>query len=201
LAAELPLEGRSLAGLIRFLYHQYGSRHGLERRFWGDKSTPGEFLYLHKLALVFPRARYVHIVRDGRDCVASSVRAGFFEGSYYQAAYAWRDNVRFCRRFGRARSGHFLQLRYEDLVSSPAEEVTRLCRFLGIEPVDSMFEHHNLVGKTAPDVCGIEHHENVRRPISKDSLGKWRSELPVPALGMVSRIVHPEMKLYGYSLQ
>ena len=201
LTAELPLEERSLAALIRVLYLEYGSRHGLDKRFWGDKSTPGEYLYLNKLTLVFPKARYVHIVRDGRDCVASSVRAGFFEGSYYQAAYAWRDNVRFCRRFGRSRSERFLELRYEDLVSSPRVEVARLCRFLGIEPVDSMLEHHNLVGKTAPDVGGIDHHQNVRRPISKDSVGKWRSGLPAGALGIVSRIVGPELRVHGYSLR
>jgi hypothetical protein len=200
-AGDWPIENRSLAGLIRFVYMEYGARHSVHKRHWGDKSTPGEFRYLDKLALVFPGARYVHIVRDGRDCVASSIRAGFFEGDYYQAAYAWRDNVRVCRRFGRGRSAHFLELRYEDLVTSPAREVARLCRFLGIEPVDAMLEHHSLVQQTAPDVGGIGHHENVRRPISKESLGKWRTELPVSALDVVSRIVSPEMKQYGYSLR
>ena len=198
-AKALPTQDRSLAGLIEHLYGKYGETHAPGKSVWGDKSTPGDYHYLGKLSLVFPDARYVHIVRDGRDCVASSVRAGFFDNSYYTAAYAWRDNVHFCRRFGEQLGpDRFVQIRYEDLVSELRDALDGLCRFLGVEPSDAMLEHHRSVSSTTPDVERLGHHENVRRPISTSSLGKWRTQIPSSEIEVVSRIVDGEMRACGY---
>lgn len=199
-ATSLPPEARSLVALIDLLYAGYGETHAPGKRSWGDKSTPGNYDYLGKLSLVFPNALYVHIVRDGRDCVASCIRAGFFDESYYEAAYAWRDNVKACRRLGgHLAPGRFLEIRYEELVSSAPEAVARLCEFLRLTPVDSMLEPHRGSARAVPDVERVEHHANVRRPISTDSLGKWRSQLPSAQMGLVNRILGPELRACGYN--
>jgi len=197
-AKAIPHGKRSLAALLQLLYAEYGSKKAPGKRFWGDKTTPGGFHYIYKVALVFPEANYIHIVRDGRDCVTSSVRAGFFNKSYQEAAYAWQDNVRLCRRFGRSVGERFHELRYEDLVTSPRSQVERLCSFLRIEPASAMLEHQSLVQNSTPDVSAIGHHGNVRHPISTKRLGKWQAELPESERERVSKIVAPELAFYGY---
>ena len=143
-ALQLAPEQRSLGNLIGLIYRKYGAVHAPGKNVWGDKTTPGSFSYLGKLSRVFPHSAYVHIVRDGRDCVASSIKAGFFDKSYSVAAQAWVDNVRGCRKFGQRceSNGRFLELRYEDLIRMPAEIVRSLCDFLGLEYESSMLDHH-----------------------------------------------------------
>ncbi|MGI9628867.1 MAG: sulfotransferase family protein [Longimicrobiales bacterium] len=200
-ADRLPTEERSLARLVRLVYQQYQSHHAPNKARWGDKSTPGTFRHVSSVARLFPRAQFIHIVRDGRDCVSSCVRAGFYSGSYQKAAYAWRDNVRECYRLGRrlASGGRFHELKYEDLVESPADEAARLCEFLGFEAADSMLEHHRTVSDSVPDVLEIQHHENVRRPISTASRGRWRSEVPPDQLRGITRILGSQLRVHGYA--
>lgn len=199
-ALALAQEQRNLADLISLIYLRYGSEHAPGKQIWGDKTTPGSFDYLNKLSLVFPDAAYLHIVRDGRDCVASGVKAGFYNRNHIQAAKAWRDNVRICRRFGKRlqKSQRYLELRYEDLVAEPGEKIPALCSFLGIEVDQMMFEHHTGIGLQIPDVEAISHHRNITKPIFKSSIGRWKTEIPNDEQANVLRIVLPELAHYGY---
>jgi Sulfotransferase family len=57
-----------LAGSIACFFCAYAGRNGKER--WGDK-TPGYSMELPLLASLFPDARFVHLIRDGRDVALS----------------------------------------------------------------------------------------------------------------------------------
>ena len=198
-AEAVPQGERSLVGLLDLIYHQYGTRHFPGKTRWGDKTVPGNVVYLGKIDLVFPQARYIHIVRDGRDCVASAVNVGMFHKDFLYAAYGWKDTVRRCRRLApRLRAqGRFLEVRYEDLIVSPESVVSGLCRFLGLQPTDAMLRYS---GRTEhlPDVRVIAHHQKVGRPISRDSIGNWRHLIPEPVLPSVLRILRKELAAWGY---
>ncbi len=198
--ALAPLH-RSLAGIFGVLYSEYGRQHAPGKRRWGDKSTPGHFQYLNKLDYVFPDARFVHIIRDGRDSVLSCVRTGFYDGSYVKAAHAWTENVRACDRFGRrCGPGRFLSIRYEDLVDSPPLLIKHICGFLGIEFTPAMtsdiVDRRNLSG----DVIALPHHRNVLQPVSSASVGNWRSALPSQSQSVVTSIMRGELRSHGYEL-
>jgi hypothetical protein len=86
-----------------------------------------------------PHARFIHVVRDGRDVTCSLVRAGRGWGSAWapagveRAAEVWRDFVVASRGI-RELTEHYTEVRYEDLVGDdgPAE-VERLLAFCGVE--------------------------------------------------------------------
>lgn len=198
-AEAMPVTERTLANLIDLLYRTYGTLHAPGKTYWGDKSAGNSFS-LEKIDLVFPEARYVHIVRNGRDCIASIVKTEFFNGSYTQAAYAWKEHVRACRRFGRRihRQSRFFQLRYEDLVSEPEKEIEALCKFLALEPTEAMWEHHKRVAGNVADVLAIPHHKNVMQPIFRDSIGNWKEQLPQTELPTILSIMEKELAFFGY---
>jgi hypothetical protein len=109
----------------------------------GDK-TPDNIRFLPLLAGLFPAARFIHIVRDPRDCAVSAwfhnlrvnptqVQAKFpsFEAFAINFAHIWAATVRGGIKFAEQRPGRCLTLRYEDLSDDPVRSLGRICTFLG----------------------------------------------------------------------
>ena len=132
------LRGR-LAETIRDFYaHTWP-----EITYWGDKNPLyGDYTNrgcLDTIRRMFPNARFVHIIRDGRDVVSSLVRRKTADGQPWadveRAAWTWRDTVAIGAAFGRkVGPDGYLALRYEDLVRDGLAHARDLLRFLGIPP-------------------------------------------------------------------
>jgi hypothetical protein len=121
-----------LTGLFRTVFplEMPGDARSWDTVIWGDK-TPLYMIEMPLLARLFPRARFIHIVRDPRDCALSSEQA--WGNSLLRTAQEWADRVRICRRDGAALGPErYLELRYEDLLADVAGTHGRTCGFLGI---------------------------------------------------------------------
>jgi LPS sulfotransferase NodH len=86
------------------------------------EKTPGHALFMQEISDMLPDARFVHIIRDARDVVASLVRAGESWGSDWaststvRAAAMWVRHVRAARRAGALLGAErYFEVRYEDL--------------------------------------------------------------------------------------
>lgn len=110
------------------------------------KSPPHMARIAHILA-EFPRARFVHIVRDPRAVIPSTQRAFVAMGLAYGLAYADPDALealafatheRLYRGFEAARAlidpARLHELRYEDLIADPEAAMARLYVHLGLGP-------------------------------------------------------------------
>ncbi len=99
--------------------------------------TPGLALHARPLERLIPRLRIVHVIRDGRDVVASHcAQTAKQRGRYSRASDAryaiecWnRALAVHARCFGR--SGHSFVF-YEDLIHYPQRELTRLAHECGL---------------------------------------------------------------------
>ncbi|MBT8483970.1 MAG: sulfotransferase [Phycisphaerae bacterium] len=117
----------------------------------GDK-TPEAALAIPHLATLYPAARFVHVIRDGRDGAVSGwahlERTGA-TGRYpsfaaYVADFArhhWRRYIETARRDGASRPDHYLELRYEDLHRDPLPTARRLFAFLGVAADETVTSH------------------------------------------------------------
>ncbi|HET9733594.1 MAG TPA: sulfotransferase [Acidimicrobiales bacterium] len=107
--------------------------------------------HMQLIAEIFPEARFVHLLRDGRDVAASLVAAhegwahDWAPGNVADAARCWKDHVGWARD-GRRTGLPFLEVRYEDLLASPVESLLALFDFLGVdgdaEVATAMIEEH-----------------------------------------------------------
>jgi hypothetical protein len=120
----------------RAFYQLYATRRGKAR--WGDK-TPIYCLHLNKIRRVLPEARFVHIIRDGRDAALSLRRMWFSPGWEIetQASY-WRECVLAARRAGMSHDD-YLEVRYEELIQNTEETLKSVCAH-----VDLNFEREML---------------------------------------------------------
>lgn len=65
------LKDFSVKGIISCLFELYAQRDGKHQ--WGDK-TPQHALYLQEIKATFPNAKFIHLIRDGRDVSESLKR-------------------------------------------------------------------------------------------------------------------------------
>jgi sulfotransferase family protein len=161
------------AAFLDALYGTYAAGHGAAR--WGDKS-PIYTHYVPLLAEIFPAARFVHLIRDGRDAALSALAAyrDRFYVDIYFAARSWEHRVRAARVAG-ARLGpdRYVELRYEELTVEPEAALRPLCAFLGERYEPAMREPQRL----GRDLLRLNRrHAPVREPPHANS-GAWRARL------------------------
>jgi hypothetical protein len=125
---------------FRAFYRLYAARFGKGR--WGDK-TPLYCLEMDAIRRVLPEARFVHLIRDGRDAALSLRKMWFSPGWEIetQAAY-WRQCVLAARRAGLDRPD-YLEVRYEDLIANTRDTLQRICAFIDL-PYDGAMESYHL---------------------------------------------------------
>lgn len=178
------------AAFVDELFGHAARRSGAAR--WCEK-TPANLVRAGELQRLFPELRFVHIVRDGRDVVASILARGFWpidwglldgagasapnEVTADAAARYWARAMRRGREeLERLPAGSCVVVRLEDLVADTAGTLAEVCDFLG-EPFDDAL----LDGR-----------------IRSDSIGRWRRDLDRAQADVVERIAGDELRRAGY---
>lgn len=97
-------------------------------------ATPTHVTRLGWLAELFPEARFVHVIRDGRRVALAATRAaGGAPQNAVQAALRWRTDVAAGREQGRELGpGRYLEISWEELAESREAVLGRVCEFLGL---------------------------------------------------------------------
>jgi hypothetical protein len=128
---RLGLEREELAeafglGVNALISAQSGGRR------WVDQS-PLYVLAAPELAELFPGARFLHIVRDGRYVVHSMLHSGFgarWATDFTTACRTWARSVKKGSRFQAAQPERCLAVSYEQLVADPVPGFERIHDFL-----------------------------------------------------------------------
>ena len=157
---------------IRQTYQSYAATRGKER--WGDK-TPAYVLHVGTISSMLPEARFLHVIRDGRDVSRSLTDLGW-ASSIEDAALRWAFRVRKGREAGRLLGAdRYLEVRYEDLISETAPTLHRICSFLDIPFDEQMAEPHRRAGSVLATLRNPENHQRLHLPPTQ--VRNWREEL------------------------
>jgi len=146
-------------GAMRVLAASQALAQGKGR--WGTKN-PKALLHVAELAIVYPDAQFVHVIRDGRDSASSQARV--HDRSVVQGALLWRTGMRTGRRAGsRLGPDRYLEVRLEELLSSPEEQIRRMCAFLGEDFDQSLLHFHTTARERIPP-SGLPFHPKLGEP-------------------------------------
>src|SRR3546814_1901459 len=79
---------------------------------------------------VFPDAKIVHLVRDGRDVVLSQRSIEWMSGNLPKLVLDWQWKTTIAHKVGAVLGDDFLEVRYEDLVCRPEAILRQICAFI-----------------------------------------------------------------------
>jgi hypothetical protein len=153
---------------------------------------------LPELAKWFPEARFVHVIRDGRNVALSYLERPWGPSSIGEAALYWRSRVGRGRAAGKALGPErYLEVRYEDVVTDPEAEVRQICEFLSLPWRPEMLSYH----KAAEEFIAQSHQPEafsalVLPPTS--GLRKWSTEMADRDVALFEAIAGGLLEDLGY---
>jgi hypothetical protein len=167
---------------------------------WGEK-TPWNVRDIGRHFQFFPNARFVHIIRDGRDVVCSlrtfpkyrsrdgkRVPTGILNPwsrcisqwvADLQAGLTWRSDPR------------YTEIKYEDLVTQPEAIMRSLFAWLG-----ECWEPDILTSFMTDE---FDAHPNLVDPVNSKPVGRWQRDLPSEARRAFTGIACTLLVQLGYT--
>ncbi|MFD7711984.1 sulfotransferase family protein [Streptomyces sp. NPDC059785] len=187
-----PTLGSALGTVLR----SYAEAHGKVR--WGDK-RPAYALHVREMLRLFPDAQFIHLVRDGRDCVASLLGMDWWHRGFHEAVATWAqvaDTTRaHARRLG---PGTWHELRFEDLLADPEKELRGVCGFLGEEYAPQMSEPHRVAASAVP--ARKTWHWRTHGALDASRAGSWATRLTPAQIALCDDVLGRRLTSYGYAL-
>jgi hypothetical protein len=177
-------------------YAAYAAQHG--KPGWADK-TPYYVGHIAELRRVFPEARVVNLVRDGRDVALSLLRVPFGPANVWAAAHQWSDAVDAGDGAAAVLGDDLLTVRYEDIVADPETAVPAICAFLEIAYQPGMLA----VEETPPGriAAGQEGwFRELYAGIGAGSVGKWRTQMRPADVALFESIAGAQLQRHGYEV-
>ncbi len=199
------LDGRPThVGLLSGIFGLYAEAEG--KPLVGNKTAPfvRRIPELHRF---WPGAKFVHIVRDGRDVCLSMLNWQSAEGAAgrYSAweedpvsatALWWKRKVLLGREGGSPLGpGLYHEVRYESLVADAAAECGRLCAFLDVPYDDTMLRFHEGQVGMDPDL----ERDHPTLPITA-GLRDWRTQMSRESVERFEAAAGDLLRELGYPL-
>jgi hypothetical protein len=192
LARWRELDSFEAGPALRSFYEIFSARRGKPR--YGEK-TPAYVRNMIKIEGVLPEARFIHVIRDGRDVALSRWKRTLGDkdpAPAAQVAETWQRRIRRAQRHG-GKVDHYLELRYEDLVTDTEPNLRRICEFLELEwdPVILRYYEHAAErmaemardlpatdGKpTRPGEERMQAHAMTQKPPDPSAMYRWKEKM------------------------
>ena len=124
-----------------------------QKRDRAGKPLVGATVHRHfdRLLRIWSDARFIHLIRDGRDVARSCIGMGW-AGNVWTGIERWIEAeklwTQLCQRIPEERR---IELTYEDLISEPVKILTRLCDFIDIPYDQAMLSYPEKTTYEFPD--------------------------------------------------
>jgi hypothetical protein len=183
------LQDKSLATIIDLTFSYFCQKEN--KIVWGDHS-PKYAACLPMIVELFPNAKIIHIIRDGRDCVLSFRRR--FKQNIYRSIYQWKKNVKKAMSDGEILGKErYFELRYEKLTFEPEKFMRKLFSFLEIPFTDSVL-------KSNMPMYEISKESKLKLGTIIPNTGKWKQEFNEIQIKRLSAIAGELLIDLGYEV-
>lgn len=154
-----------------------------------NRQTPiiGSTVHHHfnRLPFVWPEARYIKLIRDGRDVARSFISMGW-AGNVWKGVEHWIEVEIQWHSFKSTLPKNFwIEVKYEELLENPEMQLTRLCNYIGVPFREEMLDYHKHTTYSPPDF----------------SLAyQWKKKQSEKEIGLLESRIGNMLKELGYEL-
>lgn len=188
----------TVVGVVAALYDEYARLDGTSG--WISKEG-AVFDHAFRIRDTLPDARFLYLVRDGRDVTCSMLRVPTHDQHPYFVAREWVEQQESCIGVYQALAprGAAHLVRYEELIEDPRRELGRICEFLGLDFRPVMLDFHRDEA-TRQQAGRTEYWKNLARPVLSANKWKFLRDLSEAELAIVEGVAGPTLRLLGYPL-
>jgi hypothetical protein len=165
---------------------------------WG----PDNLLYIPQIKKELPQAKFIHIIRDGRDVALSLHKEQWIRPlpwdhrqSLLVAALHWLWKVKRGRRYGKRFAPNYLELRFEDLLTKQEETLLRISQFVDYD-LDSEEIQKNALGTLKDPNSSFRSREGAQSL----PMGRWRTLLSHSEIDLLESVLGPTLLDLGYEV-
>lgn len=195
----------NFADFVSLVHETYAQQHQPTASRWGDKN-PRYAMHLAWIWSLFPDAKVIHIIRDGRAVFNSFLDANRKAGrtlwpeEVSAAARSW--TIRLTRARKHRDNPNYREVLYEELAKSPEAELRRICRFLDLEydPMMLSFADVNRREELVPQ-HRTAWHDATLSPVQDSRVSAWKQTLPPSYIARFELMAGHQLLSCGYPLQ
>jgi hypothetical protein len=168
----------------------------------GDKNPAYSSELFDKLFPFYPESKYIHIIRDYHDHIASTIRAKLAIPSAVFLAISWKKSINRLEHYKKMKPHNFYTIKYEDFVENPKALMMEMCQFIEIPFHEHVFNFHSEKDKYyshQPNIDFSTYHQSLFNPVNKSRIGNWKSTLSKDELIAIEKIAGKTGEKYGYT--
>ena len=170
------------------------SKEGKKR--WGIKCTSNFNEYMS----IWPDTKFLFMVRDGRDMLASQMKVGSFNTTADIFSQNWIRYIDTFQKFKKKYSGQAFEVIYEKLVLNPESSLETICKFIGVEYSQSMINFHKYDNTLFRNPTGHLSYKQLTKGLNQDSIGRWKKELLPDDLEVFIKRAKSVLEQYDYEV-
>lgn len=182
--------------LLAWLALGYGERTGKpDPDVWVDH-TPTNLKHGLSLARLLPDARFIHLIRDGRACMASWRPLDWGPNDPHEAAMYWTLSIAYGLAAEQALGcDRIVRVRYEDLLRDPEGQLRRICEVVDLPYDDAMLHQrdYEIVPYTA------EQHAAVTSAPDPARIDAWRQRTATRDVEIFEALAGDVLEALGYT--
>jgi hypothetical protein len=175
------MEFKVLAAFIHYIWQLDSPRPWHELQYIGD-NTPLYVMAIPVIQEFLPDAKFIHMVRDPRDVVTSTLKMRFGADDPVIAALEWHVALGCWLLAERiVPAERRMECRYEDLCTLPKETMNRLAQFVDhteAEAMQALADHASPAAKENTGfatVAAAEHHTRLTEPVDASRIGRYKA--------------------------
>lgn len=185
----------SLSDIIFAFYEACAASKG--KMFWGDK-TPRYLVHVDILNKLFPKSRFIHIVRDGRDVAESISQMWWGANDFASALKSWERRVEIgSKMLNMLPQDRWMQLRFEDLVLNTNKELRRVTDFLQLPFEENMLCYASVAAEKVGGRID-KHHSNLIQSPQASETYRWKNRLSCADQALAWQIAGKMLKHFQY---
>lgn len=189
------LQPTSLASAIRRTYGWYASHHAKPK--YADK-TPVYVMGMDPVAELLPEARFIHVIRDGRDGALSYLEVPWGPATIEEAAFRWKRAVMRGRASGLALGRErYLEVRYEHLIVDPGAVVRTICEFIKLDFEPEMLRYFERGAELTEGMNHPQTRAGLAKPITA-GMRDWRRDMSFSQVDRFDAIAGRTLAEVGY---